>query len=257
MKKLLYTLPLLISITCYSASVKDLPDNLNSVQAVTLLKSILTDLESKISGNTKDTKTNLSEVSSGFVSEFDLKQDITNLKAKDTSADLLNQLDILKKTIEDLNKKIDSIKKGYDLKFQELNDPTKKKNSNSNKFNDTYTENRFSSIEQNVGKNSDDIDHINALLSNIYKLTQLADMLSSAGNFNVWTTATRPSTSGIKFGLNTDYYAMEYYTPTGWFVNGGYWTTATRPTSMALGSWGYNTTIGSREYWDGSVWNGA
>jgi hypothetical protein len=32
------------------------------------------------------------------------------------------------------------------------------------------------------------------------------------------------------------------------------WTTATRPTSPGIGAWGYNTDIGSTEFWNGSNW---
>ena len=79
----------------------------------------------------------------------------------------------------------------------------------------------------------------------------------SGGAIPVWSTATRPALPAIgsSIGYNTDFSGIEIFTPSGWFVNGGIWTTAGRPSTVSPGSWGYNTTIPSREYWDGTNWN--
>ena len=101
-------------------------------------------------------------------------------------------------------------------------------------------------------------------------IDQLFEMLFNAGNYSfgtgssgtallpVWSDSTRPALPSYgATGYSTDRNGIEIYTPNGWLVNGGYWTTATRPTSICEGSWGYNSTISSREYWDGSDWNAA
>jgi hypothetical protein len=108
---------------------------------------------------------------------------------------------------------------------------------------------------------------------NLNKLNNMLQLLFAGGNFSagvgspsvsgipVWTTNQRPAvTTAGAFGYNADFKAIEFYTPNGWFVNGGTWTTALRPslTGLCLGSWGYNTDIGSREYYDGTTpWNAA
>jgi hypothetical protein len=105
------------------------------------------------------------------------------------------------------------------------------------------------------------LNQLNQMLQILFAGGNFSDSIGSAAvsGLNSWTTAQRPAvaTPGKVFGFNMDYQAIEFYTNSGWFVNGGTWTTATRPTSVVPGSWGYNTTILSREYWDGSIWNAA
>lgn len=77
-----------------------------------------------------------------------------------------------------------------------------------------------------------------------------------------WDVTGRPASPvvGESFGYNTTYSSIEIYTSYGWYIYGGTWTTVGRPVTPALGSTGYNTTIGSREYYDGSGpdgWNNA
>ncbi len=73
---------------------------------------------------------------------------------------------------------------------------------------------------------------------------------------DIWTTATRPSTSitGVT-GFNTTKMTLETWNGSLWVSTGlGYWNTAGRPASPTAGQAGYNTDLLSLEFWNGSAW---
>jgi hypothetical protein len=62
-----------------------------------------------------------------------------------------------------------------------------------------------------------------------------------------WTTAGRPATPATgTFGFNSTLGCYEIYNGTAW-DNASSWTTATRPASPPIGFFGYNTTTGQLE----------
>jgi hypothetical protein len=73
---------------------------------------------------------------------------------------------------------------------------------------------------------------------------------------DVWTTATRPTTSIVGVtGFNTTIMTLESWNGSLWVSTGiGYWNTAGRPSAPTNGQTGYNTTLLSLEYWNGSAW---
>lgn len=73
---------------------------------------------------------------------------------------------------------------------------------------------------------------------------------------DVWTTATRPTTTitGIT-GFNTTLGILESWNGSAWVASGqGYWATAGRPASPITGMQGYNTDLLALEYWNGTAW---
>lgn len=84
--------------------------------------------------------------------------------------------------------------------------------------------------------------------------TRIASTSSLASD--VWTTATRPTTSIVGVtGFNVTLMTLETWNGSLWVSSGlGYWTTATRPASATNGQAGYNTDLLSLEYWNGSAW---
>jgi hypothetical protein len=79
-----------------------------------------------------------------------------------------------------------------------------------------------------------------------------------AAGFMKWTTATRPTVPvvGQSVGYNTDFGGIEVYTNLGWLVLQGSWTFGNRPPELSLapGSMGYNTELGTSEQWNGEEW---
>jgi len=55
-------------------------------------------------------------------------------------------------------------------------------------------------------------------------------------------------------GLADDSFCKEIYTTPGWFVINGSWVDGSQPTDIAVGSSGYNITLGTVEVWDGGSW---
>jgi hypothetical protein len=84
--------------------------------------------------------------------------------------------------------------------------------------------------------------------------TRIATTSSLASD--VWTTATRPTTSIVGVtGFNTTIMTLETWNGSLWVSTGiGYWTTGTRPAAPTNGQTGYNTTLLSLEYWNGTAW---
>jgi hypothetical protein len=73
-----------------------------------------------------------------------------------------------------------------------------------------------------------------------------------------WTTAGRPTNPYIgQTGYNTDYAAQDTYQGENmWMISDGTWTESAKPatTYLAVGSFGWNTTLSVSERWTGIEW---